>query len=90
MLANVSNPHPFTILHFHIQPPQNDLGFTRIHGDSRDPKLRPSFSEIMAALRPLQKPITASQVNRSSMQGSRFQEKGQPSRFFEELKGEKS
>ncbi|XP_077230484.1 putative serine/threonine-protein kinase SIS8 isoform X2 [Tasmannia lanceolata] len=29
-----------------------------------DPKMRPSFSEIMAALKPLQKPITATQVPR--------------------------
>ncbi|KAG8379366.1 hypothetical protein BUALT_Bualt07G0081100 [Buddleja alternifolia] len=29
-----------------------------------DPKLRPSFAEIMAALKPLQKPITSSQVPR--------------------------
>ncbi|XP_054821533.1 probable serine/threonine-protein kinase SIS8 isoform X2 [Prosopis cineraria] len=31
-----------------------------------DPKLRPSFAEIMAALKPLQKPIISSQVQRSS------------------------
>ncbi|KAM7471089.1 hypothetical protein LguiA_009272 [Lonicera macranthoides] len=31
-----------------------------------DPRLRPSFAEIMAALKPLQKPITTSQVHRSS------------------------
>lgn len=30
-----------------------------------DPRLRPTFAEIMAALKPLQKPITASQVPRS-------------------------
>ncbi|WCJ42060.1 protein tyrosine kinase family protein [Euphorbia peplus] len=29
-----------------------------------DPKLRPTFAEIMAALKPLQKPITASSVHR--------------------------
>ncbi|KAG6675836.1 hypothetical protein I3842_15G124600 [Carya illinoinensis] len=29
-----------------------------------DPKLRPTFAEIMAALKPLQKPITGSQVSR--------------------------
>lgn len=33
---------------------------------NRDPKLRPSFAEIMAALKPLQKPIISSQVQRSS------------------------
>lgn len=31
-----------------------------------DPKLRPTFAEIMAALKPLQRPITASQVPRPS------------------------
>ncbi|KAK4256587.1 hypothetical protein QN277_006291 [Acacia crassicarpa] len=31
-----------------------------------DPRLRPSFAEIMAALKPLQKPIISSQVQRSS------------------------
>uniref|UniRef100_A0A7C9E4K1 non-specific serine/threonine protein kinase n=1 Tax=Opuntia streptacantha TaxID=393608 RepID=A0A7C9E4K1_OPUST len=31
-----------------------------------DPRLRPTFAEIMAALKPLQKPITASQVARPS------------------------
>ncbi|PSR96528.1 Serine/threonine-protein kinase [Actinidia chinensis var. chinensis] len=31
-----------------------------------DPKLRPSFAEIMAALKPLQKPITTAQVPRPS------------------------
>lgn len=30
----------------------------------RDPKLRPTFAEIMAALKPLQKPIVGSQVPR--------------------------
>ncbi|CAN4088802.1 unnamed protein product [Withania somnifera] len=39
-----------------------------------DPKLRPSFAEIMASLKPLQKPITSSQapnplVNRGQEQG---------------------
>ncbi|KAI4347249.1 hypothetical protein L6164_008077 [Bauhinia variegata] len=33
-----------------------------------DPKLRPSFAEIMAALKPLQKPIASSQVPRPSPQ----------------------
>lgn len=39
-----------------------------------DPKLRPTFTEIMAALKPLQKPITASQVHRLSVQSSRVAE----------------
>ncbi|KAG5618921.1 hypothetical protein H5410_018745 [Solanum commersonii] len=39
-----------------------------------DPKLRPSFAEIMAALKPLQKPITSSQVPKPL--GNRGQEKG--------------
>ncbi|XP_009769082.1 putative serine/threonine-protein kinase SIS8 isoform X1 [Nicotiana tabacum] len=38
-----------------------------------DPKLRPSFAEIMAALKPLQKPITSSQVMKPL--GNRGQEK---------------
>ncbi|KAG2411160.1 serine/threonine-protein kinase [Vigna angularis] len=42
--------------------------------DTRDPKLRPTFAEIMAALKPLQRPITASQVPRSSAQSSRVTE----------------
>lgn len=40
----------------------------------RDPKLRPTFAEIMAALKPLQKPITASQVHRPSAQSPRVAE----------------
>lgn len=32
----------------------------------RDPKLRPTFAEIMAALKPLQKPINSPQVPRPS------------------------
>ncbi|KAL3639396.1 hypothetical protein CASFOL_017303 [Castilleja foliolosa] len=40
-----------------------------------DPNQRPSFDEIMAALKPLQKPITGSQVPRPS----RRSEKAQPS-----------
>jgi len=40
----------------------------------RDPKLRPTFAEIMAALKPLQKPITGSQVHRPSAQSSRVAE----------------
>ncbi|XP_020215642.1 probable serine/threonine-protein kinase SIS8 [Cajanus cajan] len=39
-----------------------------------DPKLRPTFAEIMAALKPLQKPITVSQVHRPSAQSSRVAE----------------
>lgn len=43
----------------------------------RDPNLRPSFGEIMAALKPLQKPITSSQVPRpAGTSSSRRQEKG--------------
>jgi len=40
----------------------------------RDPKLRPTFAEIMATLKPLQRPITVSQVPRSSAQSSRVAE----------------
>ncbi|XVF09488.1 hypothetical protein REPUB_Repub07fG0097400 [Reevesia pubescens] len=43
-----------------------------------DPKLRPTFAEIMAALKPLQKPITSSQVPRSSVSLSSAHERGQP------------
>ncbi|ESW32517.1 hypothetical protein PHAVU_002G328800 [Phaseolus vulgaris] len=39
-----------------------------------DPKLRPTFAEIMATLKPLQRPITVSQVPRSSAQSSRVAE----------------
>ncbi|OIV94190.1 hypothetical protein TanjilG_13807 [Lupinus angustifolius] len=39
-----------------------------------DPKLRPTFAEIMAALKPLQKPITSSQVPRPSSQSLRAAE----------------
>ncbi|KAJ7975214.1 Protein kinase [Quillaja saponaria] len=46
-----------------------------------EPKLRPTFSEIMAALKPLQKPITSSQVPRPSAPGH---EKVQPSRVAED------
>ncbi|KAI3910430.1 hypothetical protein MKX01_034824 [Papaver californicum] len=46
-----------------------------------DPKLRPSFAEIMRALKPLQKPITNSQVPRPRSSG---QEKVRPSRATEE------
>ncbi|KAF9594911.1 hypothetical protein IFM89_035475 [Coptis chinensis] len=44
-----------------------------------DPKLRPSFSEIMAALKPLQKPITSAQVPRPRAPVSSGPEKGKPS-----------
>ncbi|KAK6921312.1 Serine-threonine/tyrosine-protein kinase, catalytic domain [Dillenia turbinata] len=44
-----------------------------------DPKLRPSFAEIMAALKPLQKPITSSQVPRPTTSISSGQGKGQSS-----------
>lgn len=53
----------------------------------RDPKLRPTFAEIMAALKPLQKPITSSQVLRPGMSVSNAREKGQPSRLAEEETG---
>ncbi|XP_027125115.2 probable serine/threonine-protein kinase SIS8 isoform X1 [Coffea arabica] len=56
-----------------------------------DPKLRPSFTEIMAALKPLQKPVIGSQVPRPSVPPvSRVQEKGQPSGIPEYSPGEKS
>lgn len=42
-----------------------------------DPKLRPTFAEIMAALRPLQKPITSAQVPRSNVSLSSANERGQ-------------
>ncbi|KAL0380153.1 UNVERIFIED_CONTAM: putative serine/threonine-protein kinase SIS8 [Sesamum angustifolium] len=51
-----------------------------------DPNLRPSFAEIMAALKPLQKPIISSQVPRP---GKR-QEKGQSSVNFEDPSDRKS
>ncbi|XP_077236064.1 putative serine/threonine-protein kinase SIS8 [Tasmannia lanceolata] len=41
-----------------------------------DPKMRPSFSEIMAALKPLQKPITTTQVPRPRRPVSNDPEKG--------------
>ncbi|XP_022725738.1 probable serine/threonine-protein kinase SIS8 isoform X2 [Durio zibethinus] len=43
-----------------------------------DPKLRPTFAEIMAALKPLQKPVTSAQVPRSTASLSSAREKGQP------------
>ncbi|XVF50487.1 hypothetical protein PTKIN_Ptkin04bG0104900 [Pterospermum kingtungense] len=42
-----------------------------------DPKLRPTFAEIMAALKPLQKPITSAQVPRSNVSLSSANERGQ-------------
>ncbi|XP_028805389.1 probable serine/threonine-protein kinase SIS8 [Neltuma alba] len=39
-----------------------------------DPKLRPTFAEIMAALKPLQKPIVSSQAARSGAQSKRVVE----------------
>ncbi|KAL0429538.1 UNVERIFIED_CONTAM: putative serine/threonine-protein kinase SIS8 [Sesamum radiatum] len=51
-----------------------------------DPNLRPSFAEIMAALKPLQKPITSSQVPRP---GKRH-EKGQSSVNLEDPSDRKS
>ncbi|KAL5544998.1 hypothetical protein UlMin_008782 [Ulmus minor] len=47
-----------------------------------DPKMRPSFAEIMAALKPLQRPINSSQVPRPSLGGGR--ERAQPPRVAEE------
>ncbi|XP_040996401.1 probable serine/threonine-protein kinase SIS8 isoform X3 [Juglans microcarpa x Juglans regia] len=48
-----------------------------------DPKLRPTFAEIMAALKPLQKPITGSQVSRPSASVGSSREKAQPSQVGE-------
>ncbi|XP_061343656.1 probable serine/threonine-protein kinase SIS8 isoform X2 [Gastrolobium bilobum] len=47
-----------------------------------DPKLRPTFAEILAALKPLQKPIIGSQVPRPSAPGKH--EKAQSSRVAED------
>ncbi|WVZ15504.1 hypothetical protein V8G54_013070 [Vigna mungo] len=47
-----------------------------------DPKLRPSFVEILAALKPLQKTVISSQVPRPSALGKH--EKGQSSRVIED------
>ncbi|OAY46541.1 hypothetical protein MANES_06G007900v8 [Manihot esculenta] len=52
-----------------------------------DPKLRPTFAEIMAALKPLQKPITGAQVPRRSSSTRGGHEKGQVSREEEEQAG---
>ncbi|KAK4414201.1 putative serine/threonine-protein kinase SIS8 [Sesamum alatum] len=51
-----------------------------------DPNLRPSFAEIMAALKPLQKPITSSQVPRPVKR----HEKGQSSVNLEDPSDRKS
>jgi len=48
----------------------------------RDPKLRPTFVEILAALKPLQKTVIGSQVPRPSASGKH--EKGQSSRVIED------
>ncbi|XP_052182224.1 LOW QUALITY PROTEIN: probable serine/threonine-protein kinase SIS8 [Diospyros lotus] len=48
-----------------------------------DPRLRPSFSEIMAALKPLQRPLATSQVPRPSVPIS-IGQRGQPSRTLED------
>ncbi|KAG6672983.1 hypothetical protein I3842_16G086900 [Carya illinoinensis] len=49
-----------------------------------DPKLRPTFAEIMAALKPLQKPITSSQVPRPSTSAGSGHQKPLPSQIAEE------
>ncbi|XP_038725397.1 probable serine/threonine-protein kinase SIS8 isoform X2 [Tripterygium wilfordii] len=49
-----------------------------------DPKLRPTFAEIMAALKPLQKPITSSQLHRTSASASGH-DRGQQSEAAEDL-----
>lgn len=53
----------------------------------RDPRLRPSFAEIMAALKPLQKPIS-SQAPRPP--AGRGPVKGQPSRIVEDPPADQS
>ncbi|KAL2461732.1 protein tyrosine kinase family protein [Abeliophyllum distichum] len=55
-----------------------------------DPRLRPSFAEIMAALKPLQKPIANSHVTRPGVLVSRRNEKGQSSLTLENRSGHKS
>ncbi|XP_042488189.1 probable serine/threonine-protein kinase SIS8 isoform X3 [Macadamia integrifolia] len=52
-----------------------------------DPKMRPSFAEIMAALKPLQKRITNSQVPRHRAPLSSGQVKGETSLGTEEKEG---
>ncbi|KAF7834557.1 putative serine/threonine-protein kinase SIS8 isoform X1 [Senna tora] len=51
-----------------------------------DAKLRPNFAEIMAALKPLQKPIS-SQVHRSSAAGGSSHVKAQSSRVAQDAEG---
>lgn len=55
-----------------------------------DPRLRPSFADIMAALKPLQKPITNSHMPRSGVLVSRRDEKGQSSLSLEDRSSRKS
>ncbi|KDP41141.1 hypothetical protein JCGZ_03632 [Jatropha curcas] len=52
-----------------------------------DPRLRPTFAEIMAALKPLQKPIIGPQVPRPSASARAGHEKGQLLREAEEQAG---
>ncbi|XP_031268961.1 probable serine/threonine-protein kinase SIS8 isoform X2 [Pistacia vera] len=54
-----------------------------------DPRLRPTFAEILAALKPLQKPITSSQVPRPIAPLSSGQERGQnqTARFIDDSTG---
>ncbi|KAL9441043.1 hypothetical protein AB3S75_019669 [Citrus x aurantiifolia] len=52
-----------------------------------DPKMRPTFTEIMAALKPLQKPITSSQVPRPVPSVSSGRETGQISKFLADSTG---
>ncbi|KAK4375519.1 hypothetical protein RND71_006196 [Anisodus tanguticus] len=51
-----------------------------------DPNLRPSFAEIMAALKPLQKPITSSHAPKPP--AARGPVKGEPSRNLEDRTSE--
>ncbi|CAI9753605.1 unnamed protein product [Fraxinus pennsylvanica] len=55
-----------------------------------DPRLRPSFAEIMAALKPLQKPIANSHVPRPGVLVSRRNKKSQSSLTLENQSGHKS
>ncbi|KAJ6764995.1 MAP KINASE KINASE KINASE-LIKE PROTEIN [Salix koriyanagi] len=52
-----------------------------------DPRLRPTFAEIMAALKLLQKPITGPQVPRSNAPLRSGHEKGQLSQVAEDQAG---
>ncbi|KAK6127640.1 hypothetical protein DH2020_038619 [Rehmannia glutinosa] len=58
-----------------LRQPWGGMNPMQVVGAVGDPNSRPSFGEIMAALKPLQKPITGSQVPRPS----RRPEKGQSS-----------